>query len=131
MLNKFFVVSLAVLSIGLTGCASIVSGANQSVSVDTGEVDGATCELQNDKGKWYVNKTPGSTVVHRSYKKLKVDCKKSGYKMTTKEINSKTKAMAFGNVLFGGGIGAGVDIATGSAYDYPTNISLPMQKAYA
>lgn len=34
--------------------------------------------------------------------------------------------MAFGNLKFGGLIGAGVDIGTGAAYDYPQVISIPL-----
>lgn len=41
-------------------------------------------------------------------------------------VKSSTKAMAFGNIIFGGVIGAGVDVATGAAYDYPTMITVLM-----
>jgi len=45
-----------------TGCASIVSGQNQSLSVETLQagkpLSGASCKLDNDKGSWSVN-TPG------------------------------------------------------------------------
>ena len=41
-------------------------------------------------------------------------------------MNSSTKAMAFGNILFGGPIGAGVDMASGAAYDYPNLITVMM-----
>lgn len=34
--------------------------------------------------------------------------------------------MAFGNIIFGGVIGVGVDVATGAAYDYPEVISIPL-----
>ncbi len=110
----------------LTGCASIVNGTNQSVSVNTPAIQGAMCSLTNDKGKWYVNQTPASVTVHRSFKDLVVNCKK-GHKQGTVVVPSKTKAMAFGNVIFGGVIGAGVDMADGSAYDYPTDIQIPMR----
>ena len=36
------------------------------------------------------------------------------------------KRMAFGNILAGGIIGAAVDMGTGSAYDYPSLISLEL-----
>jgi hypothetical protein len=39
---------------------------------------------------------------------------------------SSTKGMAFGNILFGGVIGAGVDTATGAAYDYPVLITVQL-----
>lgn len=116
----------------LGGCASIVSGHNQSVSVETmgatGAVAGASCQLSNDKGKWFVT-TPGSTVVNRSYGDLAVKCEKDGHQPGILTVKSSTKPMAFGNVLFGGVIGAGVDMATGAAYDYPALISVMLGQA--
>lgn len=126
MKKIFYVMSLFLLTI-LTSCASIVDGNQQSISVKTGEVKGATCMLSNNKGTWYVNNTPGSVTVHRSYTDLNVDCKKKGYGESDKKIASSTKGMAFGNILAGGIIGAGVDMANGAAYDYPTLIDVPMQ----
>lgn len=119
---------LSVASVVLTGCASIVNGTNESVSVNTAPVAGATCSLENNKGKWYVNQTPGSVTVHRSYKDLVVTCDKPGVGSGRKIVASKTKGMAFGNVVFGGVIGAGVDMADGSAYDYPIDIQVPMSR---
>lgn len=115
----------------LTGCASIVNGTNQSVSVNNGQVGGATCSLENDKGRWFIPQTPGTVTVHRSFGDLKVNCEKHGYKRNFKQVASKTKAMAFGNAIFGGVIGAGVDVADGAAYDYPTDIYVPLQKRIA
>jgi len=108
-----------------TGCASIVSGQNQSISVTTPGCSGAACEFNNDKGKWYIAATPGSVTVNRSYADLLVKCSKGDFEPVIQSVPSKTKGMAFGNILFGGIIGAGVDVANGAAYDYPTEISLP------
>jgi hypothetical protein len=44
-------------------------------------------------------------------------------------VKSTTKAMAFGNIIFGGLIGVGIDVGTGSAYDYPDLISVPMSSS--
>lgn len=116
------------------GCASIVNGQNESVSVeakgDSGPVAGATCSLSNDKGKWFVT-TPGSTTVHRSSKDMEVRCEKSPLDPGVAMVKSNVKGMAFGNILFGGFIGAGVDMATGAAYDYPTLITVLMGRATA
>jgi hypothetical protein len=106
----------------LTGCASIVSGTNQIVSVETlhpaGKVVGASCKLENDKGVWYVN-TPGTVTVHRAYGDLIVKCEKDGFGPGVATVKSSTKGMMAGNILFGGVIGVGVDAASGAAYDYP------------
>jgi len=34
--------------------------------------------------------------------------------------------MAFGNIIAGGIIGAGIDMSTGAAYDYPSLITVEM-----
>ena len=112
-----------------TGCASIVSGNNQSLSVTTqkngSDVAGAKCLLVNDKGTWFLT-SPGSVTVRRSYGDLAVDCKMDGSDPGLASVKSNTKAMAFGNILFGGIIGVGVDTATGAAYDYPDLILVDM-----
>ena len=104
------------------GCASIVDGEQQSLSVEARhesvDVTGAQCKLRNDKGTWFVT-TPGSVTVHRSYQDMVVECTKAGFPPGWASVKSSTKGMAFGNILFGGIIGAGVDIGNGAAYDYP------------
>ena len=84
------------------------------------------CQLTNDDGTWFVSNTPGSVVVDRSYSDLSVTCTKSGYHAATIAVSSKTKAMAAGNILFGGIIGGAIDVGTGAAYDYPSLITIPM-----
>lgn len=112
-----------------TGCASIVNGQNQSLSVQAlsagKPLQGASCTLANDKGTWYLT-TPGSAVVQRSFAELSVKCEKPDYEAGSTSVKSSTKAMAFGNILFGGLIGVGVDVATGAAYDYPNDISVAL-----
>lgn len=125
--NSVVLVFVALLG---TGCASIVTGHNQSVSVETrgkqGEsVASANCKLTNDKGTWFVT-SPGSVSVRRSYADLLVNCEKTDQQPGVASVKSSTKAMAFGNIIFGGVIGAGVDIASGAAYDYPILITVLM-----
>lgn len=118
----------------VVGCASIVGGTEQSISVETrntaGPVPGANCKLENDKGTWFVT-TPGSTTVHRAYGDLKVNCDKDGHVPGAQSAKSSTKGLAFGNILFGGVIGVGVDAATGAAYDYPALITVVLEPVAA
>jgi hypothetical protein len=126
--------TLATAALQLSGCASIVSGHNQPLSVETRHgaqaVAGASCTLQNDKGTWFVT-TPGSATVRRSFSELNVRCEKPDLPPVSLIVQSSTKAMAFGNVVFGGVIGAGVDVATGAAYDYPSLITVQMGQSPA
>jgi hypothetical protein len=122
--------SLAAILAACTGCASIVSGTNQSVSITTAgatgdDVAGAKCTLVNDKGSWYAT-TPSSVTVHRSYNELAVTCTLDGHQPGIASVKSATKGMAAGNILFGGIIGVGVDMSTGAAYDYPNLIRVSM-----
>jgi hypothetical protein len=114
----------------LSGCASIVDGTNQSLSVKTvsaaGDLPGAECQLANSKGTWFVT-TPGTVTVHRAYGALNLSCTKDGFKPAVQTAKSSTKGMAFGNAVFGGVIGVGVDMSTGAAYDYPDLITVLMQ----
>ncbi len=113
----------------LTGCASIVNGTTQVVSVETrdaaGPVTGASCKLENDKGVFYVT-TPGTVSVRRAYADMKIKCEKAGVPDGLASIKSTTKGMVAGNIIFGGVIGAGVDVASGAAYDYPTLMQVMM-----
>lgn len=124
----FTSITLALCALS-TGCASITTGHNQSLSVETRAdgkpVAGASCKLENDKGTWYAT-SPGTAVVRRSYDDLNVRCEKSGHEPGVAAAKSSTKAMAFGNILFGGIIGAAVDAGSGAAYDYPSIISVEL-----
>jgi len=130
MKNLLRVCFALVLPLVASGCASITGSTNQSVSVQTREhtgveVVGAACELMNDAGKWFVT-TPGSVSIHKSNKDLQVSCKKDGFEPGRAAVVSETKAAMFGNILFGGGVGAIIDHNSGAAYLYPTAIDVLM-----
>jgi len=127
-MNRHVVFVSAIALLGLSGCASIVDGSHQVLSVVTPDVEQAKCTLTNNKGTFYVT-TPGTVTVHRSYDPMHVDCTKAGYEDALITVKSSTKGMAFGNIIAGGIIGAGVDMATGAAYDYPQKIVVPMRLA--
>ena len=131
MRRSIFKIVVLLAAVSATGCASIVNGQNQSLSVKTNfadaEVVGAKCTLNSNKGTWFLT-TPGSVTVQRSFQDLMVTCKKESLDDGTGSIKSSTKAMAFGNILFGGIIGAAVDTSTGAAYDYPELITIVMGK---
>jgi hypothetical protein len=55
-----------------------------------------------------------------------VRCEKAGFQPGITAAKSTTKGMAFGNILFGGLIGAAVDAGSGAAYDYPSLIDVEL-----
>jgi hypothetical protein len=129
---KFHLSLLA--AILLSGCSTLTGeGTAQNISVETLDVAtservlDARCDLSNDEGSWTVL-TPGSVMIHRSNKPLSVKCQKKGYIQDYTSVESKTKSNMWGNIIFGGGIGAIIDHNNGSAYDYPPVIKVPMRK---
>ncbi|HSY26544.1 MAG TPA: hypothetical protein VK832_03490 [Burkholderiaceae bacterium] len=116
-------------SLLLSGCASIVNGTNQVVSIDAKNngqaVGGVLCRLENGKGVFFVT-APGTVTIHRAYEDLLIRCEKENLQPGTARVKSYTKATAYGNILLGGVIGAAVDVSNGSAYDYPSVISIVM-----
>lgn len=94
-------------------------------TVDNQDLTGASCELKNDEGTWTAV-TPATVMVRRSNKDLMVNCKKSGFSDARSNVVSRTKANMFGNIIFGGGIGAIIDHNNGSAYVYPPVLKLIM-----
>jgi hypothetical protein len=130
-INQGFLNSIAlVILVFLSGCASITGTTGENVSVETRslegkEVAGASCELTNEKGKWFVT-TPGSVGIHRSNDDMLVTCKKAGFDAGRASVVSDIKGSMFGNILLGGGIGAIIDHENGSAYEYPTLIQIVM-----
>ena len=125
--NSMIIIAIASLS----GCATIVGGTSQDIAVATQNngtaVDRAHCLLSNDRGHWEIN-TPGTTSVHRSYGNLTIKCQKNGLPDGMVTVNSTTKGAVAGNILLGGGLGAGVDVANGAAFEYPSSISVEMGK---
>jgi hypothetical protein len=128
-MNIIKVIALVTVVLSFSGCASITGTTGQSVSVETRakdkQVSGASCELTNSRGKWYIT-SPGSTQIRRSNEDLIVMCSKEGFEAGRASVVSDTKGSMFGNILLGGGIGALVDHSNGSAYEYPNLIQIMM-----
>ena len=113
----------------LTACATIVKGHSQQINVTTNPA-GAVCTLERDgKSVASVNPTPGSVTVEKSRKDLSVDCRKEGYLPAAGKVTSKFHPMTFGNILFGGIIGLGVDAASGAMTEYDELVTLRLTPA--
>jgi len=114
----------------LTGCASITKDSNQPVKVETYSknnvaINGAKCSAKNERGEWIAT-SPGNLVVHRSGENLSVICEKEGEETGIATVVSRANGGMFGNILFGGGIGAIIDHNKGTAYSYPDWIRVIM-----
>ena len=117
---------LAALGMILSGCATIVNGTTQSISISTASVVGARCTLVNSEGTWYVT-TPGSAVVHKTKNDLDITCTMAGYEDAHRVVPSKFNATTAGNIIAGGLVGIAVDAASGANYEYPAETVIEMK----
>lgn len=128
--NIRIVALLGAASVVFSGCATITSTEMQTVALSTKSGDGqaveqAKCTLKNDKGSWEMV-TPGFVSVHRSSEDLIVECKKDGSEDGLLRAISRAAGGMFGNIIFGGGIGALIDHNKGTGYDYPNTLPVKM-----
>lgn len=128
---KFGTIALVgAASVIISGCATITSSEMQTVSLRTDSAEGqpveqAKCTLHNDKGSWEMV-TPGFVSVHRSSDDLIVECKKDGMADGFLRAISRVAGGMFGNIIFGGGIGALIDHSKGTGYNYPNALPVKM-----
>lgn len=113
------VLSVAGLS---TGCATIVNGKTQELSVAT-VPPGATVMIDGQQTLI----TP-STVTLRRNKDYVLTFTLEGYQTQIVPVTSVLSGWLFGNLLLGGIIGGGVDAATGAAFTLtPESVTIALQ----
>ena len=124
-------IAVSVLALALlSGCASITGSEGQSVAVSATSLEGtpvdkAECTLANDKGQWTTS-APSFVTVRRSDEDLTVTCKKPGMMDGILKAVSRAAGSMYGNILFGGGIGALIDHNKGTGYNYPDRLPVKM-----
>lgn len=132
-MNSLKLTIAGVVVILCTGCASITGSEMQQLSLTTkGEdsqvIEGVQCQLQNDKGTWE-STSPGFVNIRRSSEDLNVECKKEGQKNGLLKGISRAAGSMYGNIIFGGGIGAIIDHNKGTGYNYPDRLPVEMGKS--
>lgn len=121
----FLVVMTALSSVG---CSTITQSETQSLALTAtyqGQTVEPACQLKNDRGSWDA-KAPTNVTVRKSGEDLEVICKKEGMPDGLLKAISRAAGSMFGNIIFGGGIGAIIDHNKGTAYDYPDQLPVKM-----
>ena len=121
-MKKNIFLSVLVISLVVTSCATIVSGSKQKVSFNSTPA----------KASVFVNGvqigyTPFETKLKRGVKAHKVKIVLEGYKPYEATLTRKFNGWYMGNIAFGGLIGMIVDISTGAVYrisEKELNVSL-------
>ena len=118
--------SLGILLV-LTGCATIVTGTDQEVAINTPGHDGARCILTSEGIGEHIVTTPASIKLSRSKHDIQVNCTKACFAGSS-TISSNFEGMTAGNIVLGGVIGLGVDSASGALNKYTPSIAVPMTR---
>jgi len=111
----------------LAGCATIVSGTDQDISVDTPGYASAECVLRSEGIGEYTVVTPATLKVSRSKHDIHVTCSK-GCLRGAGLIASNLEGTTAGNLLIGGIIGAGIDSASGALNKYTSHTAIALAK---
>lgn len=120
--------AVLLVAVASVGCSTITQSEMQSValtaSYENKPVE-AQCRLSNDRGSWEA-KAPSNVAVRKSGEDLDVTCKKEGMPDGILKAISRAAGSMFGNIIFGGGIGAIIDHSKGTGYDYPNQLPVRM-----
>lgn len=125
----------ALLTVTVSGCASIWEGRTQDIAVST-DPPGAECGLYREEGQRIatIERTPGSTLVRKTRNDIWIVCVKPGYQQS---IYYNRSGGTLTNVVAGVltlGISTAVDASTGAdnKYESPANVvMLPNQRGIA
>lgn len=104
--------SVAISCSLLSGCASIVSGTEQTLTFNS-VPDGATVIVSGKA----VGKTPVSVPIKKG-KNQALLFKKDGYKDFTTQLSTTTDGWFWGNIVFGGFLGSTTDGVSGAINEF-------------
>lgn len=116
-MKKVFLIPLMLLA----GCASIIDGSKQEVSISTEPPAPAKCGISGEDYNADIE-TPAKIEVRRSYYPLHITCTDSAGKTGDVKVLSDVSGWGYGGAVLGLGVGAVVDTSTGDAFEYPKNI---------
>lgn len=133
-MNKWIKLAAVIIAAGeITGCASIVSGSTQSISIApmrNGVIDSkATCTATNKKGSW-VTSGGGSVTIKKASDDLQVKCIDTETNQVGLQASPKSTQVGWAVANFFiwdlCTISCIIDFATGSIYEYPTQVQVVM-----
>jgi len=111
-----------IFALATSACASLTTDSTQAVSVNS-EPPGANCRVTGSNGFVTSLTTPGTVTATKGNGDLSIACTK-GSLAGSGTLEEGVAGMVFGNILFGGIIGVGIDAATGKMWKYPAGITV-------
>ncbi|WP_295716941.1 PEGA domain-containing protein [uncultured Halovibrio sp.] len=126
MLRVFAIGPLLTLIFLINGCATVVSGTDQTLTFDS-EPEGATVTVSGR----VLGKTPVSTTIDKSQNQA-LTFQKEGYKEHTTQLSTSVDGWFWGNIFVGGLYGSTTDGVSGAMYEYAPDqyfVTLTPEKA--
>ena len=130
---KKYLTALALVPLAFTGCATIISGANQTMNIKAVNratdqiVPGAMCIVKGNNATYPMSSNPGVISVSRKSGVLDVQCTKRGYHTSVQAVTSSINGWTALNLLGFPIVGFVVDAVTGSLNKYPSSVTVVMQ----
>jgi len=123
-------ISAAVFALALTGCATIIDSQNQTMTLATkGDLDkrNTECDLRNAKGVWTTDNKE-SIMVHRAYSDMIISCENEIQEGEIVVESTASVGFMIANFFIWDlcTISCLVDHFTGSLYEYPLSVRVPM-----
>lgn len=118
-----------VLAIALSGCATIIKGTNQDISIQSNPSKASVTIKTSGGIEVFSGTTPASAKLSKK-KEYVVTVKMDGYKESTVMVNQSFEAWTIGNILCGGVIGLIIDAVDGAMWKLePDQIMVTMATA--
>lgn len=105
----------------LHGCASILSGTTQDITINS-EPDGANCMVERENVILTKITTPETIEIKKTKHDLTIKCTLDGYYPETVSVDSEIQGSTWGNIILSGGVGWAVDSARGADNRYDDTI---------
>jgi hypothetical protein len=122
MKNNSVALALTLYSMVIIGCATIVEGTTQNISV-TSNVDKAEVYINGNR----MGFTPWTGLISKK-KDTVLLLHKDGYRDESRILTTRVPGIFWGNILLGGLLGSTTDMASGAIYEYsPGSYSVTME----
>ena len=111
----------------LSGCATVIQGADQKISFDLNPPE-ATCSVKVPESLPQTVTGSGNTLqVRKGMDDMVVTCKAQGYKSKTIMVPSATQIVSLLSMVFDISLGLG-DMFTGAMWKYPDHVAIALDK---
>jgi len=121
---------LAACALTCAGCASVVDGSTQQITIATMPVNGADCTASNSRGSWSVV-SPGAVMIDKSESVLTIRCSKVGWLDGKFYASGKmsTAGLVGAMIPYAGIVSSAVNASTGAVLTYPDSYIVEMKPA--